>query len=93
MESQGTVDIYSQSVRQNKLRYVTVISDGDCKNHARVKELKPYGDDVYIVKEDCVGHVQNRMGCRLRDLKNAYKGKKLDDRISGQRGGGGEEMV
>lgn len=34
------------------------------------------------MKEDCVGHVQKRMGRRLRDLKNAYKGRKLDDGIS-----------
>lgn len=82
MERQGTVDVYSRSVRQNKLQYVTMISDGDCKNHARVEELKPYGDDVSIVKEDCVGHVQKRMGGQLRDLKNGYKDRKLDDEIS-----------
>lgn len=78
MEMQGTVDIYSRSVEQNKLRYVTMISDGDYKNHASFVELKPYGD-IAIEKEDCVGHVQKRMGRRLRDLKNTYKGKKFKD--------------
>ena len=78
MEMRGTVDIYSRSIEQNKLRYVTMISDGDCKNHASVVELKPYGD-TDIVKEDCVGHVQKRMGRRLRDLKTKYKGRKLED--------------
>lgn len=67
---------HPRSVEQNKLRYVTMISDGDCKNHASVVELKPYGD-IAIEKEDCVGHVQKRMGRRLRDLKNTYKGRKL----------------
>jgi len=57
MEMQGTTDIYSQSTEQNQLRYVTMISDGDCKNHASVVELKPY-DDIAVAKEDCVGHVQ-----------------------------------
>ena len=51
METQGTVDIYSRSVEQNKLRYVTMISDGDCRNHASVVELKPYGD-IAIEKEE-----------------------------------------
>jgi len=78
MEMQCTVDIYSRSIEQNKLRYVTMISDGDCKNHASVVELKPYGV-TDIAKEDCVGHVQKRMGRRLRDLKNMYKGRKLED--------------
>lgn len=66
------MDIYSRSVEQNKLRYLTMISDGDCKNYDSVVELKPYGDDISIEKEDCVCHVQKRMGRRLRDLKNAY---------------------
>lgn len=30
---------------------------GDCKNNAWVEELKPYSDDVPIVKEDCVNYV------------------------------------
>ena len=34
---------------------------------------------VDIVNEDCVGHVQKRMARMLRDLKNMYKGRKLED--------------
>ncbi|GFV60306.1 hypothetical protein TNCV_3469421 [Trichonephila clavipes] len=30
---------------------------------------KPYGDSVPIEKAECVGHVQKRMGSRLRKLK------------------------
>lgn len=89
MAMQGTVDIYSRSIEQNKLRYVTIISDGDCKNHASVVELKPYGETA-IVKEDCVGHVQKRMGRRLLNLKNVYKGRKLED---GKTLGGREHLT
>ena len=78
MEKQGTVDIYSRSIELNQLRYVTMISDGDSKNYQSVLELKPYVD-VTIVKEDCVGHVQKRMGRRLRDLKKSYGKRKLED--------------
>ena len=35
--------------------------------------------DVAIAKEDCVGHVQKRMGRRLRDLKKTYKQRTLED--------------
>ena len=31
------------------------------------------------VKLECVGHVQKRLGTRLRKLRTDYKGKKLDD--------------
>ena len=78
MEKQGTVDIYSRPIELNQLRYVTMISAGDSKNYQSVLELKPYGD-VTIVKEDCVGHVQKRMGRRLRDLKKSYGKRKLED--------------
>lgn len=51
MEMQGTVDIYPRSIEQ-KLRYVTMISNGDCKNNASVVEQKPYGD-IAIAIQDC----------------------------------------
>ena len=70
MKVQGTLQIFSRSISENKLQYVTTISDSDCKSRASVVESKPYGD-VAIVKQDCVGHVQKRMGRRLRDLKKS----------------------
>ncbi|GFW60917.1 uncharacterized protein TNCV_4871281 [Trichonephila clavipes] len=44
-----------------------------------VLESKPY-KDVNIEKLECVGHVEKRMGTRLRALK--LKGKKLEDKKS-----------
>ena len=34
---------------------------------------------VTISKLECIGHVQKRVGTRLRNLKNEYKEKKLED--------------
>ena len=53
-----------------------MISDGDSKNYQSVLKLKLYGD-VTMVKEDCVGHVQKRMGPRLQDLKKSYGKRNL----------------
>ena len=39
---------------------------------------KPYGDTL-VEKVECVGHVQKRMGTRLRNLKAAWKKKTLTD--------------
>ncbi|KAL9982683.1 hypothetical protein ACROYT_G004756 [Oculina patagonica] len=36
-------------------------------------------ETIWLLKKDCVGHLQKRIGRRLRDLKNAYKGRKLPD--------------
>ncbi|GFU99718.1 uncharacterized protein TNCV_4399401, partial [Trichonephila clavipes] len=46
-----------------------------------VLESKPY-KDVNIEKLECVGHVEKRMGTRLRALKLKLKGKKLEDKKS-----------
>ncbi|GFY01100.1 uncharacterized protein TNCV_5075671 [Trichonephila clavipes] len=40
---------------------------------------KPYGDSIEIEKIECVGHVQKRMGSRLRKLKSSLGKKKLSD--------------
>ena len=35
--------------------------------------------DYFVVKKECVGHVQKRMGSRLMQLKKNFGKKKLDD--------------
>ncbi|GFT10541.1 uncharacterized protein TNCV_1942991 [Trichonephila clavipes] len=46
-----------------------------------VLESKPY-KDVNIEKLECVGHVEKRMGTRLRALKIKIKRQKLEDKKS-----------
>ncbi|GFU45570.1 uncharacterized protein TNCV_1619971 [Trichonephila clavipes] len=53
--------------------------DGDTKTFNALSENKPYGDDHLIQKIECVGHVQKKMGTRLRKLKLVYSKKKLSD--------------
>ena len=42
-------------------------------------ESKPYGEDTIIEKRECIGHVQKRVGGRLRKLKEKYHGVKPSD--------------
>lgn len=44
-----------------------------------VGDAQPYGPDIVINKLECVGHVQKRMGTRLRNLKAQKKIVKLSD--------------
>ena len=60
--------IWLRSVKDLKLRYTTFIGDGDAKTFACLTELKPYGEDVEIVKHECVGHGKKRMGTVLQKL-------------------------
>lgn len=43
-----------------KLRYTTMVSDGDTKTFNALLDLKPYGPDVVIEKAECVNHVAKR---------------------------------
>lgn len=71
--------MWNRSVEKNSLRYVDFVGNGDCSSHRDVVKAKPYGDEVIVRKVECVGHIQKRMGGRLRRKKKDMKGKKLSD--------------
>ena len=48
------------------------------KSYQVVIKLDPY-PDITIEKQECIGHVQKRVGAGLRSYKQIYKGKKLKD--------------
>ena len=79
MEVQGAVDHWSRSLERRKLCYVTFIGGGDCKGHQAVVDSSPYGPDCQVEKEECVEHIQKRVGTRLRDLKKRLGFQKLSD--------------
>ena len=79
MEPEGAVAIFQRSVEKHNLRYTTFIGDGDSKSYKRVTKDQPYGPEYPIQKEECIGHVQKRMGTRLRKLVSKKSGQKLAD--------------
>ena len=70
MEIAGMKAIWLHSVNL-KLRYTTFIGDGDSKILTCLTELNTYDEDVEIVKHECVGQVQKRMGTALQKLKKS----------------------
>ncbi|GFX10185.1 uncharacterized protein TNCV_1865831 [Trichonephila clavipes] len=86
MESEGALRIFSRSLPNYNVRYVQYLGDGDSKGFLRVQESNIYGDEFPIEKLECIGHVQKRMGARLRALKNNLKSTKMSDNkpISGR---------
>ncbi len=62
-------NVQEQSEEARRLRYTEVISDGDSKTIAVLNENEPYGSGVKITKHECVGHVQKRLGKRIRAVK------------------------
>ncbi len=69
MECAGALTLWKRSVDARHLRYTEVISDGDSKTIAVLKENEPYGSGVEIKKHECVGHVGKRLGKRMRAVK------------------------
>ena len=84
MEVEGARRLWTRSVAQHKLRYMTMLSDGDCKTFNELQNERPYGD-VLIKKEECVNHVSKRMGTALRNLitDNKKRGVTLGGRGEG----------
>ena len=78
MESAGAQSFFHWSVDKYNIRYAHYIGDDDAESFKKVLESKPYGDNLIPCKLKCVGHVQKRLGTRLRKLRNDMNGKKIE---------------
>lgn len=78
METYATVAIIKRSEEKRGVRYEYFLGDGDSKAHIAVVDSNPY-PDLEVKKLECVGHIQNRMGTRLQNLKAENKHLVLSD--------------
>ena len=76
MEAESALRMWKRSVQKNKLRYTTMLCDGDSTAFDCVVDANVYGEDVSLSKEDCVNHVSKRMGTALRNLIISLKEQK-----------------
>ncbi|XP_011343325.1 uncharacterized protein LOC105282795 isoform X4 [Ooceraea biroi] len=74
MEVDGMKEMFGTSVEKYGVRYVNYIGDGDSKTFKSILDLNPYGDDCTVIKSECVGHVEKRIGTRLRNIKKEKLG-------------------
>ena len=81
MEKEAAIKMFLRSVEKGGLKYTTYIGDGDSSSYGMVAQVlkEKYSDQYVVVKEDCIGHIQKRMGSNLRKYKTEKKAKKLDD--------------
>lgn len=87
MEVVGALAIFKRSEKLHSLRYVKYLGDGDSKAFSNLEKENVYGDKFPVEKLECIGHIQKRMGCRLRRLVKKMKGEKLcDNKVLGGRG-------
>ena len=85
MEAAGLVDCFMSSAETRKLRYTHYIGDGDSKAYLDIVKNDPYPGTV-VEKLECVGHIQKRVGNRLRNLRNTMKAPLADGKTLRGRG-------
>jgi hypothetical protein len=74
MEPAGALEIFKRSEQLHGLRYVSFLGDGDSKSYTSVSNAEPpVYNDVDILKLECCGHVQKRMGRHLTNKVNELK--------------------
>ena len=66
MEVVGAKRVFERSIEKHNLRYTKYLGDGDSKSFTSVKFTYP---GIEVQKLECVGHIQKRVGTRLRNLK------------------------
>jgi len=81
MEVECALRIWKRSVKDHKIRYTSMLCDGDSKSFDAICEAKVYGE-VEVTKEDCVNHISKRMGTALRRL--SVEAKAQGSSISGK---------
>ena len=71
IESSGSCEIFLRSIERCSLKYTKFVGDGDTGCFAKVRDKcsSIFGNTYVVVKEECVGHIQNRMGSGLREYK------------------------
>lgn len=66
IEGDSNGEMFLRSVEKFGAKYTNYIGDGDSKTFAGILKINLYSEDCPVTKNECVGHVQKRMGTRLQ---------------------------
>ncbi|XP_066970853.1 uncharacterized protein [Macrobrachium rosenbergii] len=71
MEKEAAQRLWARSVKNNKMRYVTFVGDGDSSAFEGIKSMNngngPY--NIPVTKQECIDHLSKRLVRRLKNLK------------------------
>lgn len=81
MEVDVIIEMFQRSQKNYDIKYANYI--GDSKTYAGIINAGPYSDTP-ITKIECIGHVQKRMGTRLRECKRKTKGLGGKGKLTGK---------
>lgn len=60
MEVEAAVILWKRSIELNKMRYIVMLSDGDCKSFEYLVKINVY-PGYQIKKQECINHVGKRL--------------------------------
>jgi len=60
MEIDAVTEMFLRSKEKHGVLYVKYIGDGDSKTFMGILSANPYGDEVTVVKKECVGHTRRK---------------------------------
>ena len=78
--------------KNRKLRYINYLGNGDSKSFLEISKLDIY-PQKQVKKLECVGHIQKRLGSRMRKLKSTKKGPFSDRKTLGGKGSLTNKMI
>ena len=80
MEVECAKVLWGRSEANFKLRYSTMLTDGDSKSFVAICEENIYGVDKQVVKEECINLISKRMGtdCIKETCGNMQSTKKVN---------------
>ncbi|EFN88028.1 hypothetical protein EAI_10463, partial [Harpegnathos saltator] len=73
IEVDAVQEMFLRSKEKFGVTYVNYIGDCDSKTYKVILDLNPYGDDVPVLKNECAGYVEKRMGTLLGNNKKTKK--------------------
>ena len=66
MEAEGILQLFSESVEELGLRYISLFSDGDSASYRAVLEAKLYGEGVEVTKKNACDTSEKNGNCTLK---------------------------
>ena len=69
MEADAAIKLWSRSIKERDMRYMVLLSDGDTDTWTKLNLNKPYGENNFIVKEECINHIHKRLSARMNKLR------------------------
>lgn len=90
MEPEGLIAIVTGIYHRTGFRLTRYLGDGDTKAFTKLKEALANMDEPWeVTKDECVNHVNKRMGARFRKTTKEMKGVMVD----GRSGIGGKNRI